>query len=619
MTNTHPLGPAPVTIHPVGVLPDADHLAASRLPGTEMIGAVGLDIESTSFTPSTFWHPDYRLRLVQVATVDEAWLLDPYDPSTRDLLSDDRITLISHTDTDPVALDVCLGISDVYDRWFDTFTLAAFVGYPAGERGLKQLAAEHGMPELAEADAALDERFAEMMKAAGLTGKALAELHPWLKPAAARPFYGYTNIPIDDPVYLKYSGLDAAAVLRLVPYLLRKVRAPRGALEAEMQVARENARLRVRGVAIDTDLLGKVEEESTTSFEAAREAFIAHTGVKPNSPKKVDWFAEHGVDFTRWHDVGGPLTKTGGPSFGKDGWKTLMKFDLDDAGRKAAELYGAFVAHQNEALTVTQLKYATDPSGTLHPALIPLGTDTGRMSSRAPNVQNLKGRMRNVFVARPGHVFLSIDFDGLEAKMAAALSQDSKLKEATDYRADFHQTTADMINAPRSHGKTLNFSVLFGSGAAHISEMLGISLDEARALLKAWWRAYPEVSRLNTGLKAREDFVPLIDGREVPVPRITKGERAGELRTYANLNYFIQGSSAIVVKAAWLYIAQVLGLGDTVRLVIHDELILEVREGDADAVVALLEGMNFSFLEVEFTAEAAALRDSAGVSRWVKS
>jgi DNA polymerase-1 len=315
------------------------------------------------------------------------------------------------------------------------------------------------------------------------------------------------------------------------------------------------------------------------------------------------------------------MTKTGSPSLGKDHWQTLRQFDLTDEGSRAVDLYETLLETSNAATTVKQLAAALGDDGRIHPKIVPLGTDTGRTSSRSPNLQNLSSSnpMRNIFISDEGYTMLSIDFDSLEAKAAAALSQDPNLLAATAPGADMHQATADNLGIDRKPAKTLGYQILFGGGARAVAASLRIPFDEARQLVGDWWGQYPELSRLNSGLKQRTDFVPLIDGRRVKVPRFTSGDQAGEYRTYANLNYLIQGSSAILAKSRWLYVAQTLGLSDAVLMFVHDELLLQVPTDDAARVVDLLDAMNFEYLGVQFTAGVAELYDSEGISRWVAS
>jgi DNA polymerase-1 len=621
---TAPLGDRPVFIHSLFEKPKIEHLV-SYVGSAGVQGLLGLDIESTAFTMRDFWDDDYRLRLVQVATETDAWLLDPADPDTATLLADERLSFVSHTDTDPVAVWVSLGV-DIIDRWIDSFTLARMTGRKPGKIGLKPLTAEYGMPELSVADAELTKIFEEIRKDYPITVAEAKETMPWIKDGAGLlAYFGYTHVDIHSEEYQRYSGLDAAACLRLLTHLVQDAKAPRTSIASELEVARENARLRIRGVRIDQPLAAELAETVPALYGAAIAVFTEHTGVNPNSPIKLrEYFAEHGVDWSLWHEYGGHMTDKDAPSLGKKagkpGWTVLYTFPLDDDGRKAADLYGAQLEHKNAAITIKQIVAAIGNDGRLHPKLLPLGTDTGRMSSRAPNTQNLKGRMRHLFLADEGHVLISMDFDGLEAKAAAAIAQDPAMRASTAKGVDFHQATADLLGIERKPAKTTNLAIMYGEGARALAASLGLTYEEGLAIYKQWWSAYSELSRLNQGLMRITDFVTLIDGRQIPVPKFGRKHRQfGEPRTYANLNYLLQGSSALLLKSAWLYICRVMGLRDAVLLLVHDELILQVPRGDVDRVVKLLDGMNFSFGNVDFTAGAAELYDSAGVSRWVDS
>lgn len=618
-----PLGDRDVVIHPLSEVPDADSLVAA---GHTLLG---LDVETTSFGPARMWGPGpyddgWHLRLVQVATETEAWLMLPDQPETAEFLRDGRFSFVSHTDTDPVAIDVGLGIK-LYDRWIDTYPIAYLTGRKPGTVGLKRLADDYGMPELQQADEALDALFGEMVSEAGLVLADEKEKHGFTRGEQLRAAWGYTHVDILSPDYQRYSGLDAAAVRRLLPLMLAEVSAPRESVEAEMAVVRHNAEhINARGVKVDTALLAAYLDRYPPAYEAAIQAFQDHTGgVNPNSAKQLrEYWTREGVTFDDWAAYGGPVSKkTGDPSLGKDAWNTLYMFpDLTEAGRRAVDLYGEMLAFKNYAITIKQLAAAVGRDGRIHPQINTLGTDTGRMSSRAPNCQNLKGDMRKIIIPDDGFVLLSIDIDSLEAKMAAAVSQDPALIADTAPGADMHQAMADKLGIDRNSAKTLNYQTLFGGGAKAVAMALGKTYDEARSLIIGWWASYSELSRLNQGLKNLHDFIPAIDGRRIAVPRYGKdAPQPGTPRSYANINYLIQSASAMLFKTMILYIARVLGLGDRILLYVHDELILQVPAADVDETTQLLESMQMTYRHVEFTSGVAALYDEKGVSRWVKS
>jgi DNA polymerase I-like protein with 3'-5' exonuclease and polymerase domains len=221
--------------------------------------------------------------------------------------------------------------------------------------------------------------------------------------------------------------------------------------------------------------------------------------------------------------------------------------------------------------------------GRLYGTFRQLGADTGRMSSARPNLQNIPKsdlRVRYCIAAGEGKVLVGADLDNVELRTLAALAGDGGLSRAFARGVDVHQQTADALGISRDDGKTLNFATIYGAGARLIAERLGCSQAEARAILNRWFAQYPEVRRLRSRLwrlVQRQGYLETVGGRRHYWP---KGP------DHKLLNRIVSGSCADMFKAAAI---ELHAAGVEVVLYVHDEVLAEADEDEAEATAALLE------------------------------
>jgi DNA polymerase-1 len=231
---------------------------------------------------------------------------------------------------------------------------------------------------------------------------------------------------------------------------------------------------------------------------------------------------------------------------------------------------------------------------------------TGRLSSANPNLQNipvrteLGQRIRKAFVAEPGHVLLAADYSQVELRILAHIAHEPALIEAFRRGEDIHRTTAAavlgvdpaLVNAEqRRAAKTINFGIMYGMSSYGLARTLGISRSEAEAFIEAYLARYAGVERYReeTLAKARsEGKVETLYGRVRYLPDVASKNR--NLRENAErmaINAPIQGTAADVMKLAMIRLERRLREerpGATLLLTVHDELVLEVPEGEAEAV-----------------------------------
>ena len=243
----------------------------------------------------------------------------------------------------------------------------------------------------------------------------------------------------------------------------------------------------------------------------------------------------------------------------------------------------------------------------VHTSYSLVGAQTGRLSSTEPNLQNIPIRseigrqIRDCFVAEPGNVLLAADYSQIELRLAAHMADVPALKEAFANNEDIHSRTAmEMFGTvdrdTRGRAKTINFAILYGISRWGLGGRLGVSADEAQAMIDRYFERFPGIQRYIhetlEGVRAR-GYSETLFGRKVWFPRIDskhQAERQGSER--AAINAPIQGTSADIIKRAMARMMPALeraGLGHVRMLLqVHDELVFELPESDAEAASTII-------------------------------
>jgi DNA polymerase-1 len=246
--------------------------------------------------------------------------------------------------------------------------------------------------------------------------------------------------------------------------------------------------------------------------------------------------------------------------------------------------------------------------GRVHTTFDQTGAATGRLASFDPNLQNIpirtpQGRaIRRAFAAAPGCVLVGADYSQIELRVLAHLSGDPALVEAFRAGEDIHAATARRIfkitgDVPpelRARAKVVNFGVLYGMGARSLAQQMGLELKEAKEFIDGYFTAFAGVRRyLDATLEqARErGWVATLLGRRRYLPELRSGH--GAERAFAErvaVNTPIQGSAADLVKLAMLCVHRALEkrTGSRLLLQVHDELLLECPQGEAEAVAGVV-------------------------------
>ncbi|MDX1389078.1 MAG: DNA polymerase I, partial [Acidobacteriota bacterium] len=372
------------------------------------------------------------------------------------------------------------------------------------------------------------------------------------------------------------------------------------------------ARMESWGIAVDPEVLEAMSREMAVELDRTRAEIVRLAGVEFNvdSPKQV-----REVLFERLGLKPGKKTAKSGVS--STDAQTLEELAADHpiAGallehRELAKLKGTYVD------TLPQL---IDPEdGRVHTRYHPTGAATGRLSSSDPNLQNIPARtdaglrIRSAFVPAGGFVFLASDYSQVELRILAHLTRDPELIEAFRRGEDIHRHTAARVfgvepglvtDAMRRRAKAVNFGMIYGMSETRLARDQGIPRMEARAFIRTYFERFSGVKAYIERIReeaTRDAGARTLLGRVRHFPQLRQrvGRAAREQALRAAVNTTVQGTAADLMKIAMLRVDRFLDNGGSearMLLQVHDELLLEVPEGEVDRVA---EGVRKAMEEV---------------------
>jgi DNA polymerase I-like protein with 3'-5' exonuclease and polymerase domains len=276
--------------------------------------------------------------------------------------------------------------------------------------------------------------------------------------------------------------------------------------------------------------------------------------------------------------------------------------------------------------TKTETKESILINGRIHGDFIQIGAETGRFSSRNPNLQNVPAphtahgkAIRNLFVAPPGHKLVVADYSQIEPRVIASFSEDPIMMDNYINGKDIYTTVGDTMGVDRKAGKVLVLAMAYGVGPDKIASQIGCTKTEARDLLDRFASEFSSISKYrakvigSTKMAKPVPCVKTITGRRRYLPEIMSRDnsfRAGAERQAFNTK--IQGSAADIIKIAMVRAHTMIPKESKIILTVHDELVLttpaEMAEETAEKLREAME--NIQVLKVPLVADVKI------VDRW---
>jgi DNA polymerase-1 len=415
----------------------------------------------------------------------------------------------------------------------------------------------------------------------------------------------FDQVPLDRAT--EYAAEDADVTLRLWTRFRARLPHERVTKVYEMvdrPLVPVVARMEREGVKIDREELKRLSAEFSEAIAALEERICGEAGCKftIGSPKQLG-----DILFDKMQLKGGRKGKSGV-------WSTdvteLERLAKDGVPIAQLVLDWRQLSKLKSTYTDTLQEQINKDTGRVHTSYSLSGAQTGRLSSTDPNLQNipirteLGRRIRDAFIAEEGHVILAADYSQIELRLAAHMADVPQLKQAFAEGADIHNMTAlelfgEVNRDTRASAKTINFAILYGISRWGLAGRLGVTAEEAQAIIDRYFERFPGISHYigDTLTKARDlGYTTTLFGRKTHFPRIKskiQHERQGAER--AAVNAPIQGTSADIIKRAMARMCPALeaeGLGATRMLMqVHDELVFEVPEADVAKASAVIRAV----------------------------
>lgn len=354
------------------------------------------------------------------------------------------------------------------------------------------------------------------------------------------------------------------------------------------------------GILVDTDHLQKLSEEFGDALEKLTKRIYQLAGreFNINSPSQL---AEVLFDDLSLSTAKIKKTKTGYSTAASElekMWDEHKIVPLISEYRELAKLKSTYV---------DSLPSLVAPDGRIHTTYNQTVAATGRLSSSDPNLQNIPIRtelgneIRKAFIAPKGKTLVAMDYSQFELRLAAVFAQDKSFIRAFQEGADIHRRTAaevlgipeeDVTKEQRYAAKAINFGILYGMGSRNLAKSTGFSREEAQVFLDTYFELHPGIRQYidEMKIKAHEDgFAQTLFGRRRYLPDINKGMHmlvAAAERMAVNMP--IQGTQADLIKMAMIEVEGWIEQSDydvSMLLQVHDELVFEVDEKQADTVI----------------------------------
>ncbi|UOM33538.1 DNA polymerase I [Acuticoccus sp. I52.16.1] len=415
----------------------------------------------------------------------------------------------------------------------------------------------------------------------------------------------FADVPLESAT--RHAGEEADVAVRLWPVLRQRVVAQRLSRvyeTLERPLVTVLARMEENGVLVDRHILSRMSGDFAQTLARIEDEIYELAGEKFNigSTKQLSE-----ILFDKLGLPGGKKTKTGAWSTGA---QVLEDLAAEGHPLPVKLLQWRQISKLKSTYTDALPNEINAETGRVHTTFMMASTTTGRLSSTDPNVQNIpirteEGRkIRTAFVAAPGTTLIAADYGQIELRVLAHIADIPQLREAFADGQDIHAITAsEMFGVPvegmdpmvRRRAKAINFGIIYGISAFGLANQLSIPNAEASAYIKKYFERFPGIRDYMEATKktVRENgYVETLFGRRAHYPEIdTKNPSLRAFYERAAINAPIQGSAADIIRRAMVRIEPALakaGLGTKMLLQVHDELLFEAPESEAERAIKII-------------------------------
>jgi DNA polymerase-1 len=423
---------------------------------------------------------------------------------------------------------------------------------------------------------------------------------------------------VDIEVATKYAADDADITLCLHQYLYPQIMS-NSSLEniyrtLEMPVLEVLFEMERNGVLLDINMLEIQSRELGEKMLLLEEKAFVISGqpFNLNSPKQIQE-----ILFTRLKLPIVKKTPSGAPSTNED---VLQQLALDYPLPKILLDYRS-LAKLKSTYTDKLPRMVNTDTGRVHTNYAQAVAVTGRLSSNEPNLQNIPirtaegRRIREAFIAPQGHYIISADYSQIELRIMAHISKDKGLLKAFAQGADIHRATAaevfgvsldEVDNEQRRYAKIINFGLIYGMSEFGLALQMGIERSAARAFMDRYFSRYPGVADYMQCTREEAKitgYVETVFGRRLWLPEINSpnGNRR-QAAERAAINAPMQGTAADIIKFAMIAVRDWLlrdKLNTKLIMQVHDELVLEVPEGEVEVIKTVLPSLMGSAVKLD--------------------
>ncbi len=440
----------------------------------------------------------------------------------------------------------------------------------------------------------------------------LSELHLGHKTIAYKDLVGTGKkqlnfADVDIKSATEYAAEDADITLRLYKFLSERVseeKLERIYEEFEKPMIKILSRLEMNGIKVDDAYLKKLSKKFEERLITIEKEIYKISGKKFNigSPKQLGEIIYNDLKIAK-------LKKTK-----KGGLATSAKIleDLASTGHKFPNLVLEWrqVSKLKSTYTDALQDHISKKTKRVHTSFLLAATNTGRLASSDPNLQNIPIKtsdgkeIRKAFVADKNNLLISADYNQIEMRILADMADVKELKKAFKNNQDIHSLTASQVfDVPiakvtddfRRKAKAINFGIIYGITQYGLAKQISVSNEEALSFINSYFKKFPEIKDyMNTTIKTcrKQGFVTNIFGRRIHLRGINdKNFSVRAFQERAAINAPIQGSAADIIRLAMIKIDKVLEEKKKAKMLlqIHDELIFECLKKDEGEVKKIVK------------------------------